>query len=92
MGGNDGRPAMRNDLESMIRKFVSGEDTSIAHANKIEVEIDTAYPNDAYMEETVIVLAHYRPGGGEFLCDTAYVQKKLVATLKYMASSDREPT
>ncbi len=82
---------MPDDLENMIQKFVSGEDTTLSLANRIEVAIDDAYPDDDYLQEAVMMLAQYRPGGGEFLHDTPSVQKKLTATLKYIRSRAGKP-
>jgi hypothetical protein len=51
----------------LIEKFTSGEDTSIASANAIEVAIDDAFPDDEVMQDTVLMLASYRPEGGAYL-------------------------
>ena len=68
---------------SKIDRFLSGADTSIASANEIEVALD-AFPDDDYLQQTVEMLAMYRPGGGEYLFDTAAVDIRLRETRKYL--------
>jgi hypothetical protein len=72
------------DVERMIERFVSGTDISIRAANEIEVALDDAFPNDDYVQETVVMLAMYRPGGGEFLFDTVTIKQRLAATMGYL--------
>jgi hypothetical protein len=72
------------DVERMIERFVSGTDISIRAANEIEVALDDAFPNDDYVQETVVMLAMYRPGGGEFLFDTMTIKQRLAATMGYL--------
>ncbi|MBY0567560.1 MAG: hypothetical protein K2P70_09620 [Hyphomonadaceae bacterium] len=64
----------------MIARFVSGEDTSIELANEIEAAIDDAFEHDDFMQETVEMLAMYRPGGGEFLFDVPEMRQRLIET------------
>lgn len=64
-------------LLGLIERFVSGEDHSIALANEIEAEIDDEFPDDEFMQDTVLILASYRPGGGEFLYDEVVVKERL---------------
>ena len=65
------------DLSTALSSFIDGEDTSLAAANRLEVLLDKAYPEDGLVQERVIDLASYRPGGGEFLFDTAEMQGRL---------------
>ena len=67
----------KSELLSLIEKFIEGEDCSVAVANQIEVAIDDTYPEDAFMQETVLMLASYRPGGGEFLYDEKTLKGRL---------------
>jgi hypothetical protein len=71
----------------LIEKFTSGEDTSIASANAIEVAIDDAFPDDQAMQDTVLMLASYRPGGGPYLYVEQEIKHQLEKTLKRLASS-----
>ena len=68
----------------MIELFVSGADTSIANANAIESAIDEHYPDNAVLQETVEMLAMYRPGGGEYLFDVSQIQRRLIQTSEYL--------
>ena len=56
-------------LKSRIDRFICREDVSIANANEIEVAIDDQFPEDDFMQDTVEMLASYRPGGGDYLYD-----------------------
>ena len=64
-------------LLDLVNRFISGEDCSIAVANEIEVEIDDAFPEDEFMQDTVLMLASYRPGGGEYLYDEETIKDRL---------------
>ncbi|MBB6412352.1 hypothetical protein [Mesorhizobium sangaii] len=51
-------------MDSLIlvpTRFVSGEDTSLAAANSLEVLLNEAYPDDELVQSTVVELAGYRP-------------------------------
>jgi hypothetical protein len=69
---------------SLIDRFVSGADTSIASASEIEVALDDAFPDDDYLQQTVEILAMYRPEGGEYLFDTDAVDIRLREARKYL--------
>jgi predicted RNase H-related nuclease YkuK (DUF458 family) len=68
----------RKNIVDLINRFISKEDVSISIANEIEVAIDDVFPDDEYMQDTVVMLASYRPGGGEYL----YNQEELINRLK----------
>jgi len=68
-------------LIMQINKFISGEDISITAANVIEVWIDDAYPDDEMMQDVVLLLASYRPGGGEYLYNEKTIKNKLEKVL-----------
>ena len=68
---------MNSEIEHILRRFVVGTDTSIKAANEIEVALDNNFPNDDYVQETVEMLAMYRPGGGEYLFDTVAMRQRL---------------
>lgn len=69
-------------LAALFGKFISGEDVSIASANAIEVALDEAFPNDELMQDTVLMLASYRPGGGDYLYGEEVVRHQLEKSLK----------
>lgn len=75
---------MTSEIEQLIRRFISGADTSIEVANQIEVVLDNCFQEDEYVQQTVEMLAMYRPDGGELLFDTIAIQKRLVDTLEYL--------
>ena len=60
---------MNLEIERLIQQFISGTDCSMDAANKIEIALDDSFPDDEYMQQTVEMLAMYRPHGGEFLFD-----------------------
>lgn len=73
-----------DDIVKMIDTFVSGADMSIMFANEIGVALDDKFPDDDYLQETVILLALYRPGGGEFLYDFDEIKARLLRTRQYL--------
>ncbi|QKC82831.1 hypothetical protein [Mesorhizobium sp. NZP2077] len=74
-----------DDLALVLTRFVSGEDTSLAAANSLEVLLDDAYPDDELVQSAVMSLAMYRPGGGSFLLDTPEIQRRLHRLRDYLA-------
>lgn len=72
----------KSGIVELIDKFISKEDTSTNLANEIEVAIDEAFPDDDYMQDVVVMLASYRPGGGDYLYDEYEIIDKL-KKLKY---------
>ncbi len=75
---------MSENLECLIERFVAGSDTSIESANKIEVILDDQFPDDDYLQQTVEMLAMYRPEGGDFLFDTSAISQRLKETSIYL--------
>jgi hypothetical protein len=73
--------ARRVELVERIERFVDGSDVSMASAGLIEVGLDDAFPDNDWVSDKVLMLASYRPGGGEFLHDEAQVRRELVAVL-----------
>ncbi|MBR0897540.1 hypothetical protein JQ616_21510 [Bradyrhizobium tropiciagri] len=73
---------MTVEIQRLVQRFVSGADTSIGIANEIEVALDDGFPDDQYVQETVEMLAMYRPAGGELLFGTATIRERLIETMK----------
>ena len=73
--------ARRVELVERIQRFVDGSDTSLASAHLIEVGLDDAYPDNDRISATVLMLASYRPGGGEMLVGEAEIRAELVQVL-----------
>lgn len=78
---------MTVNIESLIQRFVLGLDTTIEAANEIEVALDDAFPDDDYVQQTVEMLAMYRPEGGPFLFDTAMIRARLIETAEHLRAS-----
>jgi hypothetical protein len=75
---------MTSEIEQMVQKFVLGTDTSIQAANQIELALDDSFPDDDFVQQTVEMLAMYRPEGGEFLFALEAIRQRLIQTLKYL--------
>ena len=75
---------MTPKIKESIHAFVSGTDTSIENANEIEVALDDGFPEDDYVQQTVEMLAMYRPEGGDFLFDTDAIRQRLSETVEYL--------
>ena len=73
-----------NKIISLIDSFISGERANIETANLLETMLDDNYPEDDYLQETVEILACYRPEGGDFLFNTEQVKKRLSETKKHL--------
>lgn len=71
------------DLQLLMTSFMNGADISLSAANRLGALLDEMFPNDAYIQDIVGMLAQYRPGGGEFLHDTPEVQRKLIRASAY---------
>ena len=74
-------------LRLLVERFCSGDDVSIKSANAIEVALDDAFPDDDVVQAVVLMLASYRPGGGEFLYDEAQVKHRLASILGRLTES-----
>lgn len=73
-----------SEIKAILDGFIAGVDTSIEAANRLEVLLDDNYPDDDFLQETVEILACYRPEGGDFLFDTDQVTSRLVETKKHL--------
>lgn len=72
------------EILKLLDAFIDGGNTSMETANRLEVLIDDAFPDDDFLQETVEILACYRPEGGDFIFDTSQVQKHLVDARIYL--------
>lgn len=72
------------NIVTLLDGFIDGGNISIETANRLEVLIDNAYPDDDFLQATVEVLACYRPEGGDFVFDVSQVRKRLVETRIYL--------
>ncbi len=70
----------------LIDVFLRGEDVSINHAWEIEDALENLEAKPKVIEETLTMLASYRPGGGEFLFDQAAMERQLQLLRRYLAN------
>jgi hypothetical protein len=78
---------MDNELViSLISKFISGEEISLSLANRIEVILDAEFSDDEMIQDAALMLASYRPGGGEYLFDYDQVAPVLSKVLEKLKS------
>ena len=78
--------ARRTELTERIQRFVDGVDVSVESAGLIEVGLDDAFPDNDWMSDKVLMLASYRPGGGEGLHDEAAIRVELAKVLARLRS------
>lgn len=64
-------------LTEWISNFIQGKDCSIANAQAIEVALEELFPGHAFIQDSVHMLACYRPGGGEYLYDEEQIKSQL---------------
>ena len=69
------------ELMERIQRFIDGTDVSVESAGLIEVGLDDAFPDNDWISDKVLMLASYRPGGGEFLYDEEQVRLALASVL-----------
>ncbi len=55
----------------MLQSFVSGEDRSIAFSKEMVGFLIENFPEDELLEDLIVTLDLYHPGGGEYLYDEA---------------------
>jgi hypothetical protein len=71
-----------------IEKFIDGRDSSLQAANEIEGLLAELFAEDDRFEDTVLALASYRPGGGDYLYDEQQMKRVLVQTMGLLKSMD----
>lgn len=64
-------------LLALLERFVQGEDVSLDCAHAIELALDERFPSDDLMQDAVLMLASYRPGGGPYLHDEHAIRQCL---------------
>ncbi len=69
------------ELLERIQRFIDGSDVSMASAALIEVGLDDAFPDNDRIADAVLMLASYRPGGGDGFVDEAQMQAELAKVL-----------
>lgn len=66
------------ELLERIQRFIDGTDVSQESVGRIEAGLDDAFPDNDWIADKVLMLASYRPGGGESLYDEEHVRRELV--------------
>ena len=69
------------ELTERIQRFIDGTDVSVESAGLIEVALDDAFPDNDWISDKVLMLASYRPAGGESFYDEEQVRLALVSVL-----------
>jgi hypothetical protein len=77
----------RVQLVERIERFIDGTDVSVESAHLIEVGLDDAFPDNDWMSERVLMLASYRPQGGDLVYDEAHVRAELIKVLERLRRS-----
>ena len=68
---------LSKQITEQIKCFIQGTDCSIANAQAIEVALDDLFPEDQLIQDTVLILASYRAGGGDYLYNEEQVKRQL---------------
>jgi len=84
---NEPARVRRMALVARIERFIDGTDVSVESAHAIEVGLDDAFPDNDWISERVLMLASYRPGGGDHLYDAAHVRAELAKVLERLRRS-----
>ena len=84
---NDPARVRRVELVERIERFIDGSDVSVESARLIEVGLDDAFPDNDWMSERVLMLASYRPGGGDGLYDEEQMRTELGKVLARLRRS-----
>jgi hypothetical protein len=75
-----------NEIIEMLNQFVSGVNRSKKFAEKIEVKLDSLFPDEEEIQEYVTYFASYRPGGGELLYDEMAMNNKSKSLISILSS------
>jgi hypothetical protein len=73
-------------LALLLRQFIQGTHTSIAHVNRIEATVEQYFANDPRFERLALAAAKYRPGGGDQLIDSMAMERVCRAALRELES------
>lgn len=75
-----------NQLIDKIEKFVNKDDISLKNTQEIEVLLENLIIKDELITETILFLASYRPGGGEYMNDESQISQQLNKVLVLLKS------
>lgn len=77
----------RQKLWSAMDEFVSTPSAPLDLAGRIEVMLDDLYPNDDYLQETVEMLACYRPEEMEWTIGWGPMRSRLIGVRRHLEAS-----
>ena len=75
-----------NQLIDKIEKFLNKDDISLKNTQEIEVLLENLIIKDELITETILFLASYRPGGGEYMNDEIQITQQLNKVLVFLKS------
>ncbi|WP_282298158.1 hypothetical protein [Stenotrophomonas sp. PS02289] len=80
----------RQLLRSALDEFVANPGASLDIAGRIEVLLDDLYPSDDYLQETVEMLACYRPEEAERTIGWAVMRSRLIGVKRHLDTQDEK--
>lgn len=69
--------SIKKEIVQRINDFIEKRDVSIQNANAIEVILIDEYAEDEELQEVALMLASYRPEGGDYLYNTVDMINRL---------------
>lgn len=75
---------MTTELNALLDQFIDGDEIDLTLAGRLEVLLDDTFPDDEVVQGRVSDLAHYRPGGGDFLLDADEMRLRLRRLRDYL--------
>lgn len=80
----------RQLLRSALDEFISTPGASLDIAGRIEILLDDLHPNDDYLQETVEMLACYRPEEAEWTIGWDLMRSRLIGVNRYLDTQGEE--
>jgi len=75
-----------DSLVTLMERFVSGQDRSLAIAGEIEVGLEQVFADEEPFADLALALASYRPGGGEYLYDEQRIARLMMHVIAEIAA------
>ncbi len=76
-----------NDILPLVDRFISGVDYSYEAAKRLKDLLAENFVEDSYVQQLVVALGNYRPGGGEGHYDYPQMRERLTAARQYLAGA-----
>jgi hypothetical protein len=77
-----------DELTRMLIDFVNGTNRSIEFANRLEMKLNDAFPDDERIEELTDALALYQPGGTGYFTNEKTVSKLCVWVIELLKKGE----